>query len=112
MTAIPAQFLSLANGLIFSPLGLSFQDDFTKQPQVGYVIPTLLIETPPGSGTFVPTGIRGLFTKSGILAYPNLGRRGIAPRMKPRETTVSRSTPSFTSRSIPLRLRAPTLPPA
>ena len=79
MTAIPAQFLSLGNGLIFSPLGLSFQDDFTKQPQFGYVIPTLLIETPPGSGTYVPTGIRGLFTKSGILAYPNLGRRGVAP---------------------------------
>ncbi len=79
MTAIPAQFLSLGNGLIFSPLGLSFEDDFTKQRQFGYVIPTLTIETPPGKGTYVPTGIRGLFTNSGILAYPNLGRRGVAP---------------------------------
>lgn len=79
MTAIPPQFISLANGLIFSPLGLSFQDDFTQQPQVGYVTPTLLIEMPPGTGTYVPTGIRGLFTNSGILAYPNLGRRGVTP---------------------------------
>jgi hypothetical protein len=82
MTAIPARFISLGNGLIFSPLGLSFVDDFTKQRQFGYVIPTLLIETPPGSGTYVPTGIRGLFTNSGLLAYPNLGRRGGAPANK------------------------------
>jgi hypothetical protein len=82
MTAIPARFISLGNGLIFSPLGLSFVDDFTKQPQFGYVNPTLLIETPPESGTYVPTGIRGLFTNSGLLAYPNLGRRGVAPANK------------------------------
>jgi hypothetical protein len=82
MIAIPAKFISLGNGLIFSPLGLSFNDDFTQQPQFGYVIPTLLIETPPGTGTYVRTGVRGLFTKSGILAYPNLGRRGVAPALE------------------------------
>jgi hypothetical protein len=93
MTAIPAKFLSLGNGLIFSPLGLFFEDDFTKQPQpgddsatqsqfVGYIIPTLMVETPPGKGSYVPTGIRGLFTNSGILAYPNLGRRGVAPAVE------------------------------
>jgi hypothetical protein len=65
--------------LVFSPLGLSLVDDLTGQRPVGFVNPTLQVETAPGSGDWAPTEVRGLFTNSGILAYPNLGRRGRVP---------------------------------
>ena len=79
MTAIPARFLPLGRLLVFSPLGLSFLDDFTGEHPIGFINPTLQVETAPGSGVWVATGVRGLFTNSGILAYPNLGRRGRVP---------------------------------
>jgi hypothetical protein len=71
--------MPLGNLLVFSPLGLSFVDDFTGGAPIGFLSAKLLVEIPAGSNTFVPTGVRGLFTKSGILAYPNLGRRGRVP---------------------------------
>ena len=80
MIAIPTGFLIVDTLLAYSPLGLSLVDDFTGQPQIGYVNPTLLIEFPPGSGTYVRSEVTGLFTNSGILAYPNLGRRGRVPK--------------------------------
>jgi hypothetical protein len=79
MSAIPARFLPLGNLLVFSPLGLSFVDDFTGDRPVGFLLPTLTVETPPGSGQWLATGVRGLFTPNGVLAYPNLGRLGRAP---------------------------------
>jgi len=79
MTAIPARFLPLGRLLVFSPLGLSLLDDFTGERPIGFVNPTLQVETAPASGVWVATGVRGLFTNSGILAYPNLGRRGRVP---------------------------------
>jgi hypothetical protein len=78
MSAIPARFLPLGNLLVFSPLGLSFVDDFTGEGPVGYLRPTLQAEVTPGSGQWQATGVRGLFTPGGVLAYPNLGRRGRA----------------------------------
>ena len=79
MTAIATRWLPLGDMLVFSPLGLSFVDDFTGQAQIGSAKTTLTIETPPGSGAYLATGVLGLFTNSGILAYPNLGRRGRVP---------------------------------
>ena len=79
MSAIPTRWLPLGKLLVYSPLGLSFVDDFTGTAQVGYVKASLTVETPPGSGAYVATGVTGLFTNSGILAYPNLGRRGRVP---------------------------------
>jgi hypothetical protein len=79
MTAIPSRFLPLGRLLVFSPLGLSFLDDYTGQYPIGFLKPTLEVETPPGSGAWAATGVRGLFTNTGILAYPNLGRRGRVP---------------------------------
>ena len=65
--------------MVYSPLGLSLVDDLTAQRPVGFVNPTLQVETAPKSGIWAATGVRGLFTNSGILAYPNLGRRGRVP---------------------------------
>ncbi len=79
MTATAAPLPVLGDLLVFSPLGLSFVDDFTGGAQVGSITASLTVETPPGSGAYVPAGVGGLFTKSGILAYPNLGRRGLVP---------------------------------
>ncbi len=79
MSAIPAGFLPLGNLLVFSPLGLSFIDDFTGEDPIGFINPTLEVETAPGSGVWAATRVRGLFTRRGILAYPNLGRRGRVP---------------------------------
>jgi hypothetical protein len=69
----------LGDLLAFSPVGLSFVDDFTRGDPIGYLNPTLEIEASPNSGVWQATGVRGLFTPSGTLAYPNLGRRGKAP---------------------------------
>jgi hypothetical protein len=90
MSAIPARLLPLGNLLVFSPLGLSFVDDFTQDSPIGFLNPKLEVETAPGSNTWQPTGVRGLFTPSGLLAYPNLGRRGRAPT--PPTTTNYRVT--------------------
>lgn len=75
-------FLMLRRFLVFSPLGLSLVDDLTGGRPVGAVRPTLevrvgkAVNVPPAKDdVWQPTGIRGLFTDSGILAYPNLGRR-------------------------------------
>jgi hypothetical protein len=79
MSANPARFLSLGNLMVFSPLGLSFVDDFTGKDPVGFINATLQVESAPNSGAWQATGVRGLFTPSRILAYPNLGRRGQVP---------------------------------
>jgi len=79
MSTPPAPLVSLGRLLVFSPLGLSFTDDFTGGAPVGFISPALWVETPPGSGKWLATGVRGLFTPGGLLAYPNLGRRGRVP---------------------------------
>jgi hypothetical protein len=108
MTATPARLLSLGNLLVFSPLGLSFVDDFTGLAQIGSVTPTLVVETPPGSGVYVSTGVTGLFTNSGILAYPNLGRRERVPKPAeaPRKYRISIDAQYYTP-LYPTGLNAP-----
>ena len=93
-----APFVELPSLLVFSPLGLALLDDFTgrvfnKRNAQGTILPpsddfTLgapigflrpRLEVQDDAGNWSDTKIRGLFTDSGILAYPNLGRRGKLP---------------------------------
>ena len=87
----PGAFVELPRLLVFSPLGLTLVDDFTGDDPIGFVRPTL--EVQDDAGNCSDTGIQGLFTSSGILAYPNLGRRGKLPAHEnPRNYRVRMAT--------------------
>ncbi len=98
MSTTPGTFLPQGALLVYSPLGLSFVDDFTGAAQVGSLTASLSIESPAGSGVYVASGVGGLFTNSGVLVYPNLERRGRvpSPAPSPRNYRVAIGTQYYT----------------
>jgi hypothetical protein len=56
---------------LYSPIGIELVDDLTGKPPIGAV--RVHLDRAEGAG-WIPTTIRAVFTPSGLVAYPGLGR--------------------------------------